>query len=81
MCRTAHPGRNLLREINNDLFAIPNNRENKDSASTDILEAMPIHRVVILVLAGLCCMWLCVRIGKFLWRELNEFLRDQRFGE
>jgi len=26
-------------------------------------------------------MWLCVRIGKFLWRELNEYLRDQRFGE
>ncbi|WP_269744714.1 hypothetical protein [Granulicella tundricola] len=42
---------------------------------------MPTHRVVLLVVAGFCSMWLCVRIGKFLWRELNEYMRDQRFGE
>lgn len=47
----------------------------------DILKAMPTHRVLLLVLAGFGCMWLCVRIGKTLWRELNEYLRDQRFGE
>ncbi|WP_269744717.1 hypothetical protein [Granulicella tundricola] len=42
---------------------------------------MPTQRLVLLLLAGLCFMWLCVRIGKYLWRELNEYLRDQRFGE
>ena len=47
----------------------------------DILKAMPTQRLVLLILASLCCVWLCVRIVKFLWRELNEYLRDQRFGE
>ncbi|ADW71575.1 hypothetical protein AciX9_4645 (plasmid) [Granulicella tundricola MP5ACTX9] len=52
-----------------------------NSALADILKAMPTQRLVLLLLAGLCFMWLCVRIGKYLWRELNEYLRDQRFGE